>query len=122
PSGDLAIGGEEARERAADVVTHAADSHDGGEVLRGEVGAVGPGQDDAAAAAVLTDQDRVLVGVYLSGRAHAPSRRGDAACVDGLDGSREELEPFEEEGTLLRKEEGKPLVGGDLRGVGFDLE
>src|SRR6266540_4101782 len=65
-----------------DRVTHAADSHHGVEVLRCEVGSVGLGQDDAAAAAVLSHEDRVLVGVDLrscDARGRFPPRSGSPA-------------------------------------------
>ena len=57
----------------------------------------------------------------LPGRAHPPAGRGQGAGVDRRDGGREELHPFQEEGTLLRVEDGESLVGGDPGDVRLHL-
>ncbi len=41
--------------------------------------------------------------------------------MDGIQRSREEVDPFEEERPLLRVEQGEPFVGSDLCGIRFDL-
>jgi hypothetical protein len=56
-----------------------------------------------------------------AGQARAPERIGDRSRVDGLDGRLEQVDLFEEERTLLRVEERKPLVDADLHDVGLDL-
>src|SRR6266540_241341 len=46
----------------------------------------------------------------FAGGAGAPPRRGDRPGIDRLDRRREELDPFEEERPLLRKEEREALL------------
>ena len=114
---DLPIGCEEADERLAELLSHAADGHDRAELLVGEVRRVRAGEDDAAPAAVLDDERGVRGVLDLAGGADAPAGRRDGPCVDRLDRGREELDPLQEERPLLRKEEREALVGADLRHV-----
>ncbi len=117
----LPAGVEEAHEGLLEVVARAGDRDVGGEVLIGEPGAFGAGEDHRSAAAVLADQGRVLRRLAAAGRPQAEARRGEGAGVDRLNRCLEEIHPLEKERPLLGKEEREALVGRDLSGVRFDL-
>src|SRR5439155_23216373 len=98
---DLAVGGEQAHERLADIPAQPADGHERAELLVGEVGAVGPGKDHAAPAVVLAEERGVGGAAELAGAPHAPAGGGDGARIHGLDRRAEQLDAFQEEGPLL---------------------
>ena len=118
---DLTIGREKAHERTRDVAPHASDERGRFEVLLHEIGTERAGNDDASPAPIVRDEHGVGARSDLSRRAGAPPWRCDRSRRDRLDGGREKLDPLEEERPLLGKEQGEPLVGGDLRDIGLDL-
>src|SRR5439155_2305149 len=110
---DLPVRREEAHERLAELVSHAADGHDRAELLVGEVRGVRTGKDDAAPSAVFDDERGIRGVLDLAGGADAPPGRRDGPRVDRLDRGREELDALQEERSLFRKEEREALVGAD---------
>ncbi len=118
---DLADRSQEAHERPADVVAHAADGRGGPEVLVREVRGAHSREDHLAASAVVRHEKGVCDALGLPRDPRAPLRRGDRARVDRADGGREQLVALQEERPLLGIEEREALVGADLRHVGLDL-
>src|SRR5262249_13829413 len=106
----LAVGQEEARERAPEVAADAADRDRRGEVLVDQGRRGRAGEDGAPAAAVLRDEEGVGGRlVEAPRRPRPPAGLCDGARVDRLDRGRKEVRALEEEGALLREEEGEAL-------------
>src|SRR5919197_886594 len=67
------------------------------------------------------DEIRVSHAGRFAGHTTAPVGRGDGPRVHRLDRRLKQVGALEKEGTLLGKEQGKPLVRGNLRRVGLLL-
>jgi hypothetical protein len=118
---DLAVGPEQAHVGLAQVPAQPPDGDEGTELLVGEVGAVGAGQDHAAPTVVLGHERRVRRRAEPPGAPDTPARGGDRPRIDGRDGRAEQLAALEKERPLLGIEQGEALVDADLGDVGLDL-
>ncbi len=71
---------------------------------------------------VVARQDQAkTVTTDFAGRLHRDVRIDDRARVHGRDSRLENVDAFKEERTLFRKEDRKPLIGGDDKLISFDL-
>ena len=117
----VAPGREQAHERGAEVVAQAHDADVRFEVLQRGVRTLRAGQDDQAVAAIARGERGEGGLADPAGRAQSAAGRGDAAGVDRLERSREQIDSFDEERSLLGIKQGEALVGADLSHVALDL-